>query len=273
MQIAKQELQIGWPFPLISRPAGIHSLGQPQARFAWGILVAVQPLWNPMLNWLRSKFVAYLWRYIERQLRKLLETGDYETVLKICQKRENDVRAQYWQALALLWLERYQEALDIADRLERLQAAGAVNLKDGWIVAFAEIKCGALSGLTQHEALHEFSSRCLERHPGNIPLTSFQILAALHLDRLTASTPGLHFLDCSTNRFDEAWHFTTLCSAQRYLRNEERASEIVRLALAKYPDDDAVREMARKAKCVTAGAVSPCVRPRDLRRCGPKAIK
>jgi len=223
-----------------------------------------------MLKWLNKEIVAYTWRYIELVLQKLLDAGDYEFVLRhatqLCQRRENHFGAQYWRALALLWLERYQEALDIVDRLERLQAERVIKMPDAWVMVFEEIQCGALSGLKQYEALHDFSSRCLERHPGSVPLASFQLLATMHLDVLTASTPCLHFLDCSINHFDQAWQFLALYSAHSQLGNEKRASEIAQLALAKYPDDAGVQEMA-KVKCVTRDTVSYCVRPRADRNC------
>jgi len=223
-----------------------------------------------MFRWLHKTIVAYAWRYIERHLRKLLDAGDYESVLRhatqLCQKRENHFGAQYWRALALLWLERHREALDIVDRLERLHAEGVIKMPEAWLIGFEEIKCGALSGLKQYEALHDFSSRCLERHPDSVPVASFQLLATMHLDVLTAATPCLHFLDCSIDNFDQAWQFLALYSAQSRLGNEKRAGEIAQLALAKYPDDAGVQEMA-KVKCITRDSVSRCVRPRADRNC------
>ena len=224
-----------------------------------------------MLNWVKKTIAACVWRYIDRQMLNFFECGDYETVLRhatgICQKREDSLIGQYWRALALLWLERYQESLDVANRVEDRAAQGLIVLNEPWAVAFEKIKCGALRGLKQYDALHDFSSRCLERHAGVVPIVGFQLLATMHLGTLSASTSCLHFLDCSVRRFDEAWLFVVLGSAHRYLGNEERASEITRLALAKYPDDDPVQEMAKKAKCVASASARCAARSRDVQRC------
>jgi tetratricopeptide (TPR) repeat protein len=223
-----------------------------------------------MFRWFHKTIKRYLWRFFEREMRRLIDAGDYETALKhgtdLCRRCENNVAHQYWRAIPLLWLERYQEALDIADRLEKLKAEGRINMPEEWVIVFERVKCDALNGLNQYEALHCFSSKCLERHPGVIGLAAHQLLATLKLGALTASTPSLHFLDGSTSKFDEAWHFFVLYSAQRDLGNAERACEIARLALAKFPDNTEVQKMA-KAKCVPREATSLCARPRNVRRC------
>ena len=226
-----------------------------------------------MLKWLKRILGAYARRYFDQQMRNFIDAGDYEAVLNhatnICRKRENDISAQHWRALALLWLEGHQEALDIVNRIERLTAEGILQLDDAWTIAYEEIKCYALNGLKQYDALHEFSSACIDRHPDIISLASFQLVATIQLGMLTASTPCLHFLDGSINNFHEAWEFQALYSAHRHLGNKERASEIARLALANYPNDAAVQEMA-KGKHVTPNSVSPCVTSRDSRSCGPR---
>jgi tetratricopeptide (TPR) repeat protein len=133
-----------------------------------------------MLKWIKKAFEAYLTRLIDRQMRRLLDAGDYESVLRyattMCQKRPNNATALYRRALALLWLGRDQEALDIANQVERLRAHGILRISDSWVTVFEEIKCGALSGLEQYETLYDCSLKCLERHPGMIPISSFQLL-------------------------------------------------------------------------------------------------
>jgi tetratricopeptide (TPR) repeat protein len=226
-----------------------------------------------MFEWLRNILGTSARRYFSQQMEKLIVAGDYEAVLEhaipICQKCENDISAHYWRALALSWLERFQEALDIADRFERLQDAGGIHMPDAWVTAFERVKCGALNGLHQYDALYCYSSRCLERHPRIVSHAAHQLLATMKLGALTASSPSLHFLDCSVNHFDEAWHFFVLYSAQRDLGNAERAGEIARLALARFPDDAGVQEMAT-AKRMTRDSESPCVQSGDVRHCRPK---
>lgn len=203
-----------------------------------------------MLKWLSNTLEAWLTRFINREMTKLVEVGDYDAVLQhattMCQKRANNATALYWRATALIWLERFQEVLDIANGVETLQAEGVLKLTDEWIIVFEKFKCHALNGLEQYDALYEFASKCLERHPGTVSLASFQLIASMHLRKLTASTSCLQFLDGSVNNFDQAWHFLALYEAQRHLRNKDRAREIAKLALAKYPDSPRVREIAKE---------------------------
>jgi tetratricopeptide (TPR) repeat protein len=188
-------------------------------------------------------------RFIERELRKLIIAGDYEAVLRyattMCEKRENHATALYWRATALLWLRRYQEVLEIADRVETLHAEGVLKLNDEWLIVFHEFKCHALSALEEYQSLLDYSSECLERHPGTVSLASYQLLAIMPLGKLTDSTPCLQFLDNAIEKLDEAWEFLALYEAHKHLGHRERAREIAQLALAKYPDDAEIREIAK----------------------------
>lgn len=222
-------------------------------------------------KWLKNKLAEYLRCFLDQGLQRSLAAGDYETVLALTARMarvlKNDVWLQHWHGLALLWLDRYQEVLEISDRMERLHAEEVVNMPDAWVIAFNELKCSALSGLEEYEELYEFTSRCLKRYPEAVSLAAFQLLATTHLGTLTASTSCLEFLDGATDCFDQAWQFVALHSAQLRIGNEKRAGEIAQLGLASFPDDAMVREIAR-ASC-TAESMPCYKRLRELRRCQP----
>jgi hypothetical protein len=193
---------------------------------------------------------------------KRLNAGEYESVLRIatylCRKRKNDVSFHHWRALGLIGLERYQEALDVVNGLESLRGKGGLSISDSWLIAFEEAKCRALYGLNQYDALRDYSSLCLSRHPVVIvlALAAYRLLATIRLGELTAATPCVRGLDGSIDNFHEPWHFFVLYSAHRHLGNEARAREVARLALAKYPDEAGVQEMVN-GECAKPDSISP----------------
>ena len=227
-----------------------------------------------MGKWIKRMLYALVGPYVERQIEKEVDLGDFQTALRhstyLCQKQEKAIKLQYFRALALTGLERFTESLAVANRVSQLIDDGVIEISDElsaeWLTVFAHVKCRALYGLNEYHQLHRFSSACNDRYSGVIPLQCYQLAAAIMLGTTRRETACLQRLENSLDRFNEAWYFLILYSAYKCLGHEEQADRIARLGLSKFPDHRGVLQM-RAGNEVNTQLISPCTPSSEVTRC------